>query len=290
MATGQQDIWTKQVPEPGQGGEYHTCPPGNHPGVIVGIFDVGTHSVKNPDGEYKDLHQLILIFELLKKNPKGEPFLLYRRYTWSLHKKANFAKDVAAVIGRTLNPKDSFSPLSLLGIPVLVSVTNNEGKEGKVYHEVTGLGQFPEGMPSIPSPIHKPVSWSVRSSQPFPEGDWLPWVYGQSIGEIASESAEARAAGRSHSSASSNGNPQGGPVPQSGKALFAWVQSRIDMPELLKYLNSWARLQDLPARIVDWDKDEVSRGYAECCRKLGLPVSTELAEPAGSEGDPDIPF
>jgi len=64
---------------------------------------------------------------------------------------------------------------------------------------------------------------------------------------------------------SSNGNP-----PRSGKALFAWTKDQEQRHEvgLLKYLNSWAKLQDFPGRMVDWDADQVSLAYAEACRKL----------------------
>jgi hypothetical protein len=64
---------------------------------------------------------------------------------------------------------------------------------------------------------------------------------------------------------SSNGNP-----PRTGKALFAWTKDQEQRHEvgLLKYLNSWAKLQDFPSRMVDWDADQVSLAYGEACRKL----------------------
>ena len=37
---------------------------------------------------------------------------------------------------------------------------------------------------------------------------------------------------------------------------------------LLKYLNSWAKLQEFPSRMVDWDAEQVSLAYGEACRKL----------------------
>src|SRR4029079_7421623 len=66
-------------------------------------------------------------------------------------------------------------------------------------------------------------------------------------------------------SGSSSGNP-----PRTGKALFAWTQDQEQRHEvgLLKYLNSWAKLQDFPGRMVDWDADQVSLAYSEACRKI----------------------
>jgi hypothetical protein len=58
--------------------------------------------------------------------------------------------------------------------------------------------------------------------------------------------------------------------PRSGRALFAWTKEQEQRHEvgLLKYLNSWAKLQEFPGRMVDWDADQVSQGYAEAIRKL----------------------
>jgi hypothetical protein len=70
-------------------------------------------------------------------------------------------------------------------------------------------------------------------------------------------------------------NGDGGPrqydgPPRTGKALFAWVkdQEQRHGVELLKFLNGFAKLQDLPGRMVDWQVDQVALVYAEACRKL----------------------
>lgn len=72
-----------------------------------------------------------------------------------------------------------------------------------------------------------------------------------------------------------NGHPApqgngGGRVPRSGKALFAWTKEQETKYEvgLLKYLNQWAKLQEFPGRMVDWDEEQVSLAYEEGCRKL----------------------
>jgi hypothetical protein len=85
--------------------------------------------------------------------------------------------------------------------------------------------------------------------------------------------ASARAA------SSANGNP-----PRTGKALFAWTKDQEQRYEvgLLKYLNSWAKLQEFPGRMVDWDPEQVSLAYAEASRKLQAiqAASTEAYEEA----------
>jgi len=77
--------------------------------------------------------------------------------------------------------------------------------------------------------------------------------------------------------ASSNGHGQRAPAtagssnpPRTGKALFAWTKDQEQRYQvgLLKYLNGWAKLQEFPSRMVEWDADQVSQAYAEACRKL----------------------
>lgn len=62
----------------------------------------------------------------------------------------------------------------------------------------------------------------------------------------------------------------GGNVPRTGKALFAWTKEQEQRYEvgLLKYLNSWAKLQEFPARMVDWSTEQVASAHAEAMRKL----------------------
>jgi hypothetical protein len=62
------------------------------------------------------------------------------------------------------------------------------------------------------------------------------------------------------------------PAPRTGRALFAWAKEQDQRYEagLIKYLNGWGKLQEFPPRMVDWDAEQVARGYAEACYKLQL--------------------
>jgi len=84
--------------------------------------------------------------------------------------------------------------------------------------------------------------------------------------------AEAPAGPTNRSGSRVNGNP-----PRTGKALFAWIKDQEQRYEvgLLKYLNSWAKLQEFPGRMVDWDPEQVNLGYTEACRKLHAGQSTQ---------------
>jgi hypothetical protein len=84
-----------------------------------------------------------------------------------------------------------------------------------------------------------------------------------------------------HANANANGNGNGrhaapspdpalGGVPKSGRMMFSWVKNQEQLRQvgLLKYLNEWAKLQDFPGRMVDWNADEVALGHQEAIRKL----------------------
>lgn len=63
----------------------------------------------------------------------------------------------------------------------------------------------------------------------------------------------------------------GNSPPRTGKALFAWTkeQEQRHGVGLLKYMNNWAKLQEFPGRMIDWDSDQVSLAHAEAMRKIG---------------------
>jgi len=74
---------------------------------------------------------------------------------------------------------------------------------------------------------------------------------------------------------------EGSTVPRTGRALFAWTKEqdgRFDYG-LLKHLNTWAKTQEFPARMVDWDAEQVTRAHAEARRRLrGLKGAQHRAE------------
>ena len=69
---------------------------------------------------------------------------------------------------------------------------------------------------------------------------------------------------------SPRGTDEGASAPRTGRALFAWTKDQDGKFEygLLKHLNAWAKSQEFPARMVDWDAEQVSRAYAEARRRL----------------------
>lgn len=191
MPTTDEALWDMEVKKDSGSGDYVACPPGNFPATIVGLFDVGHQPETNDKGANIEVRKLVLVFELAKKRPDGKPFILCQRYTWSMKDNSNFYKLASNVTGIKFVDGAKFNPLPLVGLPVMVSVTNTTSGD-KTYHNVGSVAGFPEGFPA-PEPTLTPVRWTVLADAPFPDGlTWLPYVYGKSIKSLAEDSSEAR--------------------------------------------------------------------------------------------------
>ncbi|WP_435016108.1 Rad52/Rad22 family DNA repair protein [Tundrisphaera sp. TA3] len=100
-----------------------------------------------------------------------------------------------------------------------------------------------EREPAVAAPVAVEVAASAPSPAPAPAQ--------------AQEPAPLRSAGH-------------GNTPRTGRALFAWTKEQEQRHEvgLLRYLNGWAKLQEFPGRMVDWDADQVQQAHGEALRKL----------------------
>ena len=75
-------------------------------------------------------------------------------------------------------------------------------------------------------------------------------------------------------SSTASGSNRGNQPPRTGRALFAWAKEQEQHYELdlVKHLNSWAKLQDHTGRMVDWDAEQVSQAYTVATRKFRASV------------------
>lgn len=184
--------WGMKVGGSGGDFEYHLCPEGTYPATIVGMYDVGNQTAKAKDGTTYESRKLVMIFELSEKRPDGKPFVMGERYTMSMSETSNLFKLAKNVAGASIRKDEEFNPLILMGMPVMLSVTNTSVGE-KTYHNVGTVSGFPKGFPKPAEPETELVAWSVNTDDPFPESaDSLPFIYGKSIRKLAEESAEWR--------------------------------------------------------------------------------------------------
>jgi hypothetical protein len=187
------DPWQMEVGSGGGQGDYVLCPAGNYPATIVGLFDVGFQDDTKSDGSPTQTRKLCVAFELAKKRPDGTPFVLAERYTWSMRDNSNFYGLVCNMTGAKFREGDKFDPRALVGQPCMVQVNNSQSKKdpSKTYHNIGGVAQFPEGLPA-PTATIEPLVYSVHQGTEPPACRWMPYIYGESVHDMARNSAELR--------------------------------------------------------------------------------------------------
>lgn len=117
--------------------EFTPAPEGLWPAVCVDVLDLGIQ--KTPWGE---AHKIELRWILEEKDPKtGKPFLLLKRYTLSLHEKANLRRELETWRGRKFTPDElqGFDLEKLLGANCQLQVIHNIKDEGQVYANVQAI-------------------------------------------------------------------------------------------------------------------------------------------------------
>jgi hypothetical protein len=132
------------------GGTAYTPPPsGTHMAKCVRLIDLGTQT-SDFQGEAKTARKLLLAFELVGDlvRDDGEPFVVSKRFTASLHEKAALRKTLASWRGRDFNPTElqGFDLATVLGKPCMVSLIDVE-KDGKQFVNIAGVMAAPRGVP-----------------------------------------------------------------------------------------------------------------------------------------------
>lgn len=150
------------------------APEGLHPAVCIGVYDLGTHF----DERWSKTNPLIMIHWELPDTMGGDkktPMTVQRRYTRSLHKKANLRHDLQSWRGRafTDDELERFDILKVLGTPCQLQVQHTN-VNGTVYANVMNVVPFPKGL-TVPKPVHALLSFSFEDAQngeapPIPAG------------------------------------------------------------------------------------------------------------------------
>lgn len=130
----------------GSGGNYKPCPTGSHAAVCCDVVDLGNVKT-NFGGKEKTQHKVNLVWQVDERRDDGKPFLVFKRYTLSLHEKAALRKDLESWRGRAFTEEEleGFDLENLLGAPAMLSVVHN-AQGGNVYANVSAIMKLPRGM------------------------------------------------------------------------------------------------------------------------------------------------
>lgn len=140
------------------GGSYPVIEAGSYPARCVGVIDLG---IQHNEFTGKDQERVRLVWELpterVEMDGEDKPRWLSKPYTASLHEKATLRKDLDAWRGKPFTQEElsGFDLHNVLNAPCILSVVNQEGKNGSVYAKVGGISKIMKGM-EVP-PLENPM-------------------------------------------------------------------------------------------------------------------------------------
>jgi len=131
------------------GATFQPAPAGVHQAVLVDVVDLGILDV-SWQGVTKRQHKVNLAWQINEDRDDGKPYLVFKRYTLSLHEKAGLRKDLESWLGRKFTRDDEmgFDVESLLGSNCLLNVTHNKVGD-RTYANVASVNPLMKGMPTI---------------------------------------------------------------------------------------------------------------------------------------------
>ena len=139
------------------------CPPGTYAARCVRLVDLGTQVIEF-QGERKAARKVLVAFEIVDEETRrddGQPFVLSKRYTRSLHEKSALRRDLAAWRGRDFTAEElrGFDLAAILNAPALVTVSHSE-KDGRVFASLITITKPPRGM-VVPAATEEPLLWDT---------------------------------------------------------------------------------------------------------------------------------
>lgn len=137
------------LPRPEEATKFENAPAGVFTAICYRFIDLGTQ----PNGQFSaPKHKIMLSWELCGELMKegentGKPFTVHKRYTWSMHEKANLRHDLKSWRGRDFEPGEieRFDTRNLLGKACTVTVTHDV-KGDKTYTNVASVGPKMKGV------------------------------------------------------------------------------------------------------------------------------------------------
>lgn len=131
-----------------KGGNFVPAPAGTHAAVCVDVVDLGMLEV-NFGGKTSKKHKIRIAWQIDEVMEDNKPFLAQKRYTLSLHQKAQLRKDLESWRGKQFSPEEleGFDVENLIGINCLLNIIQEVSpKDGKTYSNIASIMRLPKGM------------------------------------------------------------------------------------------------------------------------------------------------
>jgi hypothetical protein len=164
------------------GGDFTPIPEDLHLAVCYGIWDIGTQFSEKFG---KATRKVVIVWELPhcrgEFDGKNLPRAISKRYTVSLHKKAELRKDLESWRGKKFTDEElkGFDLKKLIGVPCQIQVLHSTA-DGKTYANIAAITKAPTGTNVKPE---NPVKFfSFDDGIPVPEGtpEWIMALIRQS--------------------------------------------------------------------------------------------------------------
>lgn len=144
-------------------------PAGFHVAVLAGVYDIGRQK-KEFAGESKIQHQVVMVWEIDKRDTKGRRFTLADYVTASTHEKSGMYKRIAALVGRT--PKDEDFDTSMVVGRSVYMMLKEPAKDGG-WPRIDTMVPLPPGMTSLlPEFKEDPIPKYVTTAREKAVGGW----------------------------------------------------------------------------------------------------------------------
>ena len=162
-------------------GNFKKVEPGNYVARCYRMIEIGTIE-ETYNGETKKAKKVQLTWELptemeiFNEDHGYEPYVVSKTYTLSMHEKSNMRKDLESWRGKGFTETEAarFDITKLLGVPCLLTVTHQPGKQdpSKSYVIVSAISKLMKGQ-ECPAQYNKTrvlsydeFNWEVFESLP----------------------------------------------------------------------------------------------------------------------------
>lgn len=135
----------------GNGVQFAPIPEDQHPGVCIGVIDLGTHRESYKGGPEKSVRKIKLQFELpTVTREDGKSAVIARKLNVTFGENASLTKVLTSWLGKSWQDElkgKSFE--ALIGRSALINVEHSPpDANGRVWANIAGIGKLPKGMPA----------------------------------------------------------------------------------------------------------------------------------------------